>query len=184
MHGPGHEAYRISRATVEDAPAIAQVHVDGWRASYRGLLPDAFLDTLSYAQRDDLWRSVLKTPADRHIFVAREEAGPLVGFASGGRPPVRPREYEGELHALYVQTSHQRRGVGSGLWHAVAAALLEEGVDSMFAWIFAENPAARFFESVGGHRFDERTVEIAGRRIEEVAFGWNDLGAAFHRPYP
>jgi L-amino acid N-acyltransferase YncA len=181
VRAPSHEAYRISRATVEDSAAIAQVHVEGWRTTYRGLLPDAFLDALSYAQRADLWRGVLSASGDRHIYVAREVGGPVVGFVSGGRPPVRQSDFAGELQALYVQVAHQRRGVGTGLWRAIASEMSDEGIDSMFAWIFAENPAARFCEHLGGHRFDERPVEIAGSRVEEVAFGWSDLGAALCR---
>ena len=38
---------RIRTATPEDARAIAEVHVASWRAAYRGVLPDTYLDRLS-----------------------------------------------------------------------------------------------------------------------------------------
>jgi len=185
MHRREYGGYRITPAGHEDAAAIARVHVDGWRTAYRGLLPSTFLDSLSYAQREDLWRGVLADPVGRHIFVAREMDGPVVGFGTGGRPQVRSPGYLGELQALYVLDGHQRRGVGTGLFTAVATAFVEEGIDSMLTWVFAENPAVRFCDHLGGHRFDERSIEIAGQAIDEVAFGWTDLlSEVVHRARP
>ena len=31
----------------DDAHAIAQLRVDAWRATYRGMIPDAYLDAMS-----------------------------------------------------------------------------------------------------------------------------------------
>ncbi|HEX7041129.1 MAG TPA: hypothetical protein VF202_13505 [Trueperaceae bacterium] len=41
----------IRAAKPEDALAIGRVHVDPWRTTYRGLLPDAVLAALSVEQR-------------------------------------------------------------------------------------------------------------------------------------
>ena len=49
----------IRPATVEDAPALAQVHVTSWRETYRGLVPDAYLDSLSVPERTERWRGRL-----------------------------------------------------------------------------------------------------------------------------
>lgn len=38
---------RTRDAVVEDAPGIARVHVESWRAAYAGLMPQAVLDDLS-----------------------------------------------------------------------------------------------------------------------------------------
>ncbi len=182
VHGRGHGGYRISSAVAADAAAIAGVHVDTWRTTYRDLLPTTFLDSLSYAQREDLWSSVLAQPAGRHIFVGREVDGPVIAFGLGGPARERMAGYRGELHALYVRDAHQRRGVGTGIFTAIVDALVSEGIETMFAWVLAENSAARFYEHMGGHRFEERTIDIAGQPIGEVAFGWSDLvGQVLHR---
>ena len=36
----------IRPAELDDAPAIAQVHVDTWRSNYAGMIPQAYLDSL------------------------------------------------------------------------------------------------------------------------------------------
>jgi len=40
-------AATIRRATPADARAIAQVRVDAWRVTYRGMIPDAYLDAMT-----------------------------------------------------------------------------------------------------------------------------------------
>jgi hypothetical protein len=46
----------IRGATAADVPAVAGVLVDTWRTTFRGLLPDAFLDTMSYAHQEERHR--------------------------------------------------------------------------------------------------------------------------------
>ena len=41
----------IRRATVDDADAIATVHIASWRGAYAGIVPDAFLASLDVAAR-------------------------------------------------------------------------------------------------------------------------------------
>ena len=49
----------IRPATVDDAAAVAHVHVSSWRSTYRGLMPDAVLDSLSVERRAEFWREVI-----------------------------------------------------------------------------------------------------------------------------
>ena len=45
----------IRAATLNDAPAIARVHVESWRTTYRGFLADDFLLSLSETGYADRW---------------------------------------------------------------------------------------------------------------------------------
>ena len=42
---------KIRAAVVEDAPAIAQVHVESSKTTYRGIFPESLLDRLSVSDR-------------------------------------------------------------------------------------------------------------------------------------
>ena len=46
-------------ATVDDAEAVAAVHVRSWQHAYRGLIGDAYLDALSVERRRDIWSRIL-----------------------------------------------------------------------------------------------------------------------------
>lgn len=43
-------------------------------------------------------------------------------------------------------------------------------------WALAGNPARHFYEALGGVFVASQPVEIGGLTLEEVAYGWDDLG--------
>ena len=45
----------VRQAEIGDAAAIARVHVASWRTTYRGLLPDEFLDSLDEGRYTERW---------------------------------------------------------------------------------------------------------------------------------
>jgi hypothetical protein len=49
----------IREITYNDVPAIAQIHVDTWRTTYQGIIPDKYLATLSYQKRESGWLKFL-----------------------------------------------------------------------------------------------------------------------------
>ncbi len=153
--------------------------MDTWRAAYRGIVPDDYLDGLSYEESERLWQDAIATGGGS-VFVA-EDGGEIFGFASGGpreRFSRELREYEGELQSVYVLPSHKRTGAGRRLVGAVARHLAEQHVNSMLLWVFTENrPARLFYESLGGTVVAEDGFEIGGAWLSEVAYGWKDLDA-------
>ena len=46
---------RIRRATVDDAVAIARVRVESWRTTYRGMIPQPYLDGMCVEASATLW---------------------------------------------------------------------------------------------------------------------------------
>jgi GNAT superfamily N-acetyltransferase len=171
---------KIRAAAPADAKEIARIHVDTWRAAYRGIVPEDYLANLSYAESQEMWRRVAGEDGEQAgcLFVA-EEGGTLFGFASGS-PRRRFSQgfavYRGELQALYVLPSRQRAGAGRQLVGAVACCLAECGVSSMLLWVLKENRIARrFYESLGGVPVGEDSFELGGVELSEVAYGWKDL---------
>ncbi|HLY23126.1 MAG TPA: GNAT family N-acetyltransferase [bacterium] len=163
-------------ATTADVAAIARVHVDAWRSTYRGIVPQAFLDGLSYRDREALWHRVLNGPPERHgVFVAEAGAQGIVGFADGARPQTPHLAYEGRLSAIYIVEAFQGRGLGRDLVLNVVAWFVEHGIRSMLVWVLADNPACRFYEALGGTRIEVTRIEIGGAGLEEVAYGWADV---------
>jgi GNAT superfamily N-acetyltransferase len=157
--------------------------VDTWRAAYRGIVPDDYLDGLSYNESERLWQYSIEAGAGC-VFVA-EDGAEVFGFASGSpreRFSRELREYEGELKTLYVLFSHKGAGVGRQLVGAVAWHFADRGVNSMPLWAFAENRAVRgFYESLGGVPVAEDGFELGGAWLSEVAYGWKDLNVLLSR---
>ena len=167
---------RIREAQPEDAAGIARVHVDSWRTTYRGLIPDAHLASLSYERREAMWRRLIQEAAPTYtVFVAEGSAGEIVGFADAGPERSGDPVYAGELPAIYLLEAYQHRGIGRQLMRAVADHLTAHGMETMLLWVLAANPARQFYEALGGRLVRSQAIDIGGATLEEVAYGWTDL---------
>lgn len=168
-------AVRFRQAQRTDARAIARVHVDTWRTAYRGIVPDDYLRQLSYDRREDVWTSRLSDgePSCR-VYVAEDASGQVVGFADGGPERSGDPVYRGELYAIYVLAHFQHLGIGQTLVRLVATHLADHGMPSMLVWVLARNPARRFYAALGGREVRRRRLEVGGRTLVEIAFGWED----------
>ena len=164
----------VRRADIEDAAAIAAVHVDSWRTTYRGLLPDDFLDSLDEDHYRERWLRSLRDDAAR-IYVAEEDRR-VVAFASGGRERAGEGGYSGELYAIYVLERAQRHGHGKGLVRAVTGGLRELGLRDMIVWVLRDNSRARaFYEHLGGVYVRTQPITIGSALLDEVSYGWRSL---------
>lgn len=167
----------VREATCDDAAGVARVHVESWRTTYRGIMPDTVLDSLTPEQRLPNWqRRLCGGPNGDFVFVAERFSGEVIGFASGGAEREGTPGYESELQAIYLLEAAQGLGIGGRLFHAIAERLHRAGMRSMLLWVLAENtPARGFYERIGGEYVQTKTFEIGGAMLDEVAYGWPDL---------
>ncbi len=164
---------KIREAVPADAEAIAWVHVESWKTTYAGIVPQDYLDSLNVADRAAQWeRHVAEGVAA--IFVAEDEGG-VFGFAAGGRSLHPVADYDGELYAIYLLASHQGKCAGAALVRETAGELWRRGFRNMVVWVLRENPACGFYRRLGGVQVGEQSIEIGGTALPEVAFGWADL---------
>lgn len=165
----------VRSAEVDDAPGIAKVHVETWRTTYTGIIPQDYIDNMTVENRTVVWARLLqRSGAGFTTLVSEDHDQRIVGFVSGG--PLRHKDprYQGEVSALYVQRSHQRNQHGKRLFLAAANRLAGFGLRGLFVWVLAENPARRFYEELGGEQVTETTRMFAGKPLMEVGYGWNE----------
>lgn len=164
----------VRHAEVEDAAAIAAVHVATWRSAYRGLLPDDFLASLDQSGYEARWRRILDDGTSR-VYVAAD-GHRIVGFASAGRERAGEDGYEGELYAIYVMAEAQGKGHGRRLVRAVVTGLRELRLNDMIVWVLRENASARsFYERLGGQYVRTQPITIGSALLQEVSYGWRSL---------
>lgn len=164
----------IREAGVTDAGQIARVHVDTWKATYRGILSDEFLDHLSYLRIETGTQARLIDPRNGFTYVAETKGGEIVGFASGGPRRDGSPVYEGELYAIYILPSYQGMDIGRRFVKAIARRLRDTDMNSMLVWVITNNPARGFYERLGGKELSTATVEFAGSIHDKVSYGWLD----------
>jgi len=164
--------FAIRMAVMQDAGAIAHVHVESWRTTYGGIMPDAYLAGLDETLRAQLWSEWLSSEA---LVLVAEVKGQLVGFAHGGpnREPARARD--AELYAIYLLQEAQHRGIGSALLRAMATALVERHFKGMWVWVLEQNRSRFFYEQQGAKLATSKVIDIGGVKLMEVAYTWPDL---------
>ena len=105
----------IRPATPADALAIAQVRVDAWRTTYRGLMPAAYLAAMKVEDSHVLWNRVLTAAPNTTSTVVATVDGQVVGFASALMLAEPKFGLDAELSAIYLDRDRQRAGLGTGL---------------------------------------------------------------------
>jgi GNAT superfamily N-acetyltransferase len=154
----------IVRAAIPgDPPAMAALHVRAWRATYAGILPDAFLAGLTVEEREARWRHSVtepdRAPAERVILVA-EVDGVLSGFAAAGHARGDDELGLGELYAINVDPPAWGRGAGRALL-AAATAWLDARFATSILWVVDRNQRARSLYERAGWTADGATkIEV------------------------
>jgi len=136
---------RVRPATANDVAAIARIHVDAWRAAYRGHIADAYLDALDVEERAKMWSRALARPAPAKLIVTE----PLTGFCFYG-PSRDGEDGVAEIFALYVRPDSWRCGSGRLLCDAALRDARERECSAITLWVLKVNdPARRFYERIG-----------------------------------
>ncbi|WP_321870266.1 GNAT family N-acetyltransferase [Paraburkholderia tropica] len=153
-------------ATAADADLLAAMHAASWQATYRGLLPAAFLDREVGAERAAYWRARMEAPgADRRLVLiaeiaeiaavnaahnAADEEAPRTpaGFVCVERQPDSP--WGVLLDNLHALPAHQGVGVGKTLMEAARRWARGQGESQLYLYVLDGNtPAIAFYERQG-----------------------------------
>jgi len=166
----------LREASLKDVPMIARVHVDTWRTTYHGIVPEEYLAQLSYEKRERGWEEILSSAKDggQFTYVALDTSGEIFGFANGGLERSGNSIYKGEINAIYILKTHQRLGIGRRLFMTVVERLAQADIHSVLVWVLADNSACRFYEALGGQKVYEKQIERGSTQLNEVAYGWTD----------
>ena len=167
--------FQIRPAEAGDPRTIAHVHIESWKTTYPGIIPEAYIASLKEEDSERRWQERLDLATDA-IFVSHDESG-IFGFIAGG--PIREAigNYDGELYAIYLLQQRQQQGAGRALVHTLAARLHAQGLKSMIVWALEENPAVKFYKRLGAVPVMTKTVSIGGRDLSDLALGWTSLAS-------
>jgi GNAT superfamily N-acetyltransferase len=167
----------VRDATLDDAAAIADLHVRSWRAHYVDFAPREYLERLDAAAHErEYWRPLLAEPPDgARVWVAEVDGVPA-GFANiepateDGAWPVPP--HCGWLHHIHLAPEHVGRGVGRALFGHALDALRVGGFTEGALWVYEANRLARRFYDAAGWRADgaRNTRNLGGLDVPQVRY--------------
>jgi GNAT superfamily N-acetyltransferase len=161
--------FRVRHARLDDAAAIAEVHVRTWQAAYQHVFGAERLAGVTVEQRLPMWRQILQN-VEQTALVAEDDDGRIVGWCTVG--PSRDEDADGELWGIYVLSDAWGNGAGTALLAAGVDALRDSGCREVILWVLEDNPRARRFYEREGWLLDDarKEDEFLGVGVAEVRY--------------
>jgi ribosomal protein S18 acetylase RimI-like enzyme len=152
---------------------MARVYVETWQATYRGILPDAYLDAMTVEETE---RALTLEMTGQGVIGLLAEWGSegVVGFVTGGVERRRDCVYGGEIFTLYVRSRFQRRGIGTRLVMDLVERMNRLGVFTVKVQVLRDNPSRRFYERINGTLLNCGRIRFAGTEVPACTYGWID----------
>lgn len=155
----------IRAAVAKDAPAVQRVARRTWHEVYDSILgEDVVEDTVDEWYEEQRLRESIAA-GDSPMFVAVDDE--VVGFAQG--VPSESGPADARLNRIYVLPDHWSEGIGSELLDRLFDTLREQGHDSIWLSVMADNDVGRSFYDEHGFDVDGKHVaSIGGQEVEEI----------------
>ncbi len=151
---------------------MAEVHVQSWRETYKGIVPDDLLAKLSVEKRKEAWTTIVCNKQRTTFTIVAVDEGKIVGFANGGEPQDKELSYDSELAAIYLLRSHQKRGIGRELFNRFVAKLAQLGPTNMYLWVLTESSTTGFYKHLAGEYVKSDTIVLGGKSLKKDLFLW------------
>jgi len=167
-------AFHLRPAVPDDAESIERVRVAGWRAAYRGIVADAFLDTMTGdVEQHRRYLTENMQGVQGVIEMVAVDDGNLVGWVVAGQSRDNDQEMStpAEVYGCYIAPSHWRAGIGRELLERAVEELGDRGHRQITLWVLEDNqPARRFYESMGFKSDGARQDLDLGGLVSEVRY--------------
>lgn len=158
---------KIRRMTAtDDRMAASRVFEESWKHAYRGIVPQAYLDSIPVGRWADKLDGIGWT-----TLVCVDE-GRIVGTTCLCKSRLEKYADWGEIGAIYLLPEFMGKGYGKALIESAITELQSLGFQKIFLWVLEENSRARrFYEKMGfslaGESMD---LEIGGEVLREVRY--------------
>ena len=132
---------KICRATPNDAYDVKKIHVETYQESYRGYVPDEYLDNM--ALDDDVIERTKKYLETAECWLAFYQENPAA-FAYVSYP----EDNVFEINALYVHPKYQKCHIGSALVNYLCEDKKGQGLLRCVVWTMKFGPSIPFYQKM------------------------------------
>lgn len=166
----------LTNATIDDAEGIAFVNYTSWNETYRGLIDEVYLNSLTLGFYEKKWQRIINTrSAEGFTRVLKTAEGTLIGYCSGGRAREAFHKAEGEIYALYLLKQHQGKGLGAQLFLDGINQLQQFGHSSCSLFVLKDNPTVNFYRKFQPDIIEPAKVKIDQQEYDDLGMVWSDI---------
>ena len=152
-------SYKIRKKERKDCADVAHVVTVAWNETYKGIVPDEFLNNLYTNEEKSAKNSYNNfNKKENHQYVL-EVDNKVVGFVNVGSSDETDYENCGEIHAVYIINGYKGHGYGKKLIDAGIQELKSMNFDKMVIGCLDGNPSNEFYKHLGGKFIKTRIFE-------------------------
>lgn len=150
----------------DDLLAVSNIYEQSWKYAYRGIIPDAYLDSIPSGQ----WANGLNVSGRHSLLLFDNDK--LLGTSSYCKARMEDMDGFGEIVSIYLLPEAMHKGYGKKLMQAVIKELEIMGFQKIYLWVLEDNICARrFYERFGfTHSGRIHTDTFAGKELKEVQY--------------
>jgi ribosomal protein S18 acetylase RimI-like enzyme len=161
--GESLESLVFREARLTDVPALAELHVTTWNATYNVVTGGPTIATRAWQ-----WTQILANPFHgEFILLLEDPTGRLIGFSRA--KVVRDGEWSGNLSKIYLRWEYHGLGLGRKMMGRVARWFISRGVANFVLFAERSNPTIGFYDRLGGERLLDEHGRFHG------AYGFRDM---------
>jgi len=140
----------IRKKEKKDCQAVAHVVTVAWNETYKGIVPDWFLEHLKENEEERAENSFNEFDENNNHQFVLEVDNEVVGFVNVGKTYDEEYENCGEIFALYIIGKYKGFGFGRKLVDTGIKELKALGYNSMLISCLKGNPSNEFYKHIGG----------------------------------
>jgi GNAT superfamily N-acetyltransferase len=167
---------KLRQAQLADYRAIAKLHADNWKRTYRGILSDNYLDNEVDSDRLNVWRHRLGEPDENQNTTVAILNNEIVGFCC---TILNDDSRFGSLvDNLHVTTTMQKSGIGKMLIKDAANVIIRKALTrKMYLWVYEANTNARkAYDCLGGANVETlMKTDTDGTPTRICRYTWDDV---------
>ena len=148
--------YIIRKCELKDILGLTQVVTTSWKETYRGLVPDDYLDNLD-STIEERTKNATERFLNGEMQFVLEIDGKIVGFIRYGKSEDKDFTNCGEIYAFYIINKYHGLGLGRKLFEIAVNELKKMGFDKMIIACLKGNPTRNFYEHMGGKYIKDGT---------------------------
>ena len=161
----------IRDAVYSDIDNIAKLYISNWKETYKGLLPEDYLNSLTKEYAVEKWNKYLKS--ENHIFVAYEE-NEFLGFVASKKDDNE--ECYWYLDSLHITKNSRGTGIGTKLIYKVGKYALTNGYQCMSICIVKGNDSAKsIYKKLGAVHYKYFIDDFGGVKSNSEKLIWENL---------
>ena len=142
--------YLIRKRTKDDCKAVAHVVTIAWNETYKGIVPEWFLEQLKNNEEERATKSYNEFDENDNNQFVLEVDNKIVGFVNFGITSDKEYQNCGEIFALYIVSKYKGNGFGRKLVEAAKNEMKNIGYDKMIIACLKGNPSNEFYKHIGG----------------------------------